>query len=356
MINPERIKQEFIALASIDSPSRREAKVSAYVRDELRRLGCMVWEDEAGSKVGGECGNILAKFAGPGKSRIPLMLNAHLDTVKPGVDIKPMFREGKFYSAGETILGADDKSGIVVLLEALRVLKEGGIPFGELGIVITICEEIGLLGAKNLDFDKLPYKYAISLDHTERDAIINRAPAAYRMIFRVHGREAHAGICPEKGISAIHIASQAIAGLRLGRLDEETTANIGIIQGGTATNIVPALAEVQGEVRSHNLDKLGWEVQQIRKAFSLAVDAARPEPRAELPKLEEEIFQEYPLVCVNENSPLINLVQKGASHLGHKLRLVTSGGGSDANKKLSLWARGCRMFTLQRSQFCWKIW
>jgi tripeptide aminopeptidase len=329
MINQARLRQEFIQLVTIDSLSRQEGRVAAYVQQRLRELGAEVTTDNAGSLIGGECGNIIAHFSGGGRSRLPLMLNAHLDTVKPGAGIKPLYHEGKFHTSGETILGADDKSGIAIILEALRVLKEQDALGGNLGLVFTVAEEIGLLGAKHLDYSRLGYKYCLSYDNLDRHSIITRAPAANRLRFKLYGREAHAGVNPEKGINAIWLASQGIAQMHLGRIDSETTANIGTIQGGTATNIVPNQVELAGETRSHNLEKLEQQTQHMRQALIRAVSNFGQSNG--LPRLEEEITQEYPLMRVADSSQVVQLVQQAAQNLEQKLKLTASGGGSDAN-------------------------
>jgi tripeptide aminopeptidase len=339
VVNQGRLGQEFINLLTTDSLSKQEGKLAVYLKDKLASLGAAVTVDQAGQKINGETGNIIARFSdcpsegnasgGHVSNRLSLMLNAHMDTVKPGTAIKPLYRDGGFYASGETILGADDKSGIAIILEAIQSAKEQGIALGELGVVFTVAEEIGLLGAKHLDCSGIKYKHCLVYDGSDRQVIINRAPAANRLKFKLYGREAHAGVNPEKGINAIHLASQAIARMQLGRIDSETTANIGTIQGGTATNIVPNLVEVHGEARSHDPQKLALQTQHMRDAFFQVVDGFdKPDGP---PRLEEEICTEYPLMNVAADSPLIKLVQQAAQNMGQELQLTASGGGSDAN-------------------------
>jgi tripeptide aminopeptidase len=328
MVNQDRLHQEFIRLVTIESLSKQEGQLAAYLQQRLEELGAEVTMDDVGRRIGGESGNIIARFSGKARSRLSLMLNAHLDTVKPGTDIKPLFKDGKFYTSGETILGADDKSGIVVILEAIRVAKEQAV-LGDLGVVFTVAEEIGLLGAKHLDCAQLGYKYCLSYDSTDHYTVVSRAPAANRLKFKLYGREAHAGVSPERGINAIQLASRAIAQMQLGRIDPETTANIGTIQGGSATNIVPNYVEVNGEVRSHSPRKLEQQTQHVRQAFIQAINAYGQSDG--LPRLEEEIYQEYPLMRVADEGPLVRLVQQAARNMGQKLELATTGGGSDAN-------------------------
>ncbi len=329
MINRASLKEEFIKLVSIDSLSKEEGQLSTYIQNKLKSLGLTLTTDNAGEHINGECGNIIAHFDGDGESRLPLMLNAHLDTVRPGNNITPLFKDGRFYTSGETILGADDKSGIVVILEALQVIKERAIACGRLGLVFTVAEEIGLLGAKQLDYSKINYKYCLSYDNLDRQSITTRAPAANHLKFKIHGREAHAGVSPEKGINAIWLASQAISQMQLGRIDAETTANVGTIQGGKATNIVPNFVEVNGEARSHDPLKLAQQTRHMCQAFKNVIHEYHQADG--LPRVEEEIRREYPQMKVADDSPVVQLVQQAGKNLGLTLKLSASGGGSDAN-------------------------
>ncbi len=331
MINAERIKQDFIKLVTIDSLSCQEGRIADYVARRLAAMGAQVETDRAGEPISGQTGNIIARLPGNAEHRLPLMLNAHLDTVGPGQGIQPIFGQGKFFTNGQTILGADDKSGVAVILEALQVILENNIPHGEIGLVFTVAEEIGLLGAKHLDYSRINYPYCICYDHMNVNNIVHRAPTANSIKFKVYGCEAHAGVCPERGINAIQIAAQSIAAMPLGRIDYETTGNIGVIQGGRATNIVPNFVEIKGEARSHNPAKLARQTEAMRTAFREAVTAAKAAPDATLPRLEEEINSDYPLMNVNPDSPVISLVQQAADNLGRRMNLEVSGGGSDAN-------------------------
>jgi tripeptide aminopeptidase len=177
------------------------------------------------------------------------------------------FADGVFTSDGTTILGADDKSSIAVVLEALQVVRERAITQGPLELVFTTCEEIGLTGAKNLDFSRIRGRFGYALDASDTEGIITRSPSANRFEIRMVGRDAHAGAHPEKGINAIHLAAKAMAGLAIGRIDHETTCNIGVIEGGSATNIVPPLVTLRGEARSHDEEKLERVTRGILEAF-----------------------------------------------------------------------------------------
>jgi tripeptide aminopeptidase len=249
LINHERIKDLLIELIKIDSLSRREYAVAMRLQREMEDLGAAVVIDDAGEKVGGNVGNLIASFQGNTPSASPLLLSAHMDTVVPGEGIVPILEGDVLRTDGRTVLGGDDKSGVAIICEAIRTLKEQNLPFGDIDVVFTICEESGLVGAKCLDVARLRARTGLVLDSDSVGFLFTRGPGANRLEFRVHGLEAHAGVCPERGISAIKVAAQGIAQMRLGRIDHETTANIGVIEGGMAVNIVPNSVLLKGEAR-----------------------------------------------------------------------------------------------------------
>jgi len=333
MINRERLSTEFARLAAIASPSLKEGEISRYLIDRLRRLGAEVIQDDAGVRAGGECGNLIARFPAAGRNGEPLMLSAHMDTVEPCIGVEPVLRDGVFTSAGETVLGADDKAGIAEIIEALEVVREWEIPRPGIEVVITIAEEIGLLGAKLLDPGLLASRRGLALDTSGVDLVIHKAPCANKLRFEVTGREAHAGIAPEKGVSAIEVAARAIAAMRLGRIDEETTANVGTIEGGQATNIVAKRVAVEGEARSHDPDKLALQTSHMVACFEGAGKALAREIDGELvvPEVRAEVVSDYPRMAVDLQAPIICLVEDAASRLGRKVEIRAAGGGSDAN-------------------------
>ena len=274
MIDAARLKEEFIELASIASPSRREGAVARRLEAILKGMGASVEVDGAGEQVGGNTGNLLARFPGNTPGAPPFFLSGHMDTVGPADAIHPVVEGDVVRTDGTSVLGGDDKAGVVAILEAIRTLRERSIPHGDIEVVLTICEEYGLLGAKHFDTGRLRARRGLVLDVDGVCELITRAPAANRLTFTVHGLAAHAGICPEQGMSAIQIAAEAIAAMRLGRLDAETTANLGVIQGGLAGNIVPASLTVRGETRSLSPDKLEAQTAHMRRCFDEAVRAA----------------------------------------------------------------------------------
>lgn len=333
MINSERLSAEFARLAAIASPSRREGAISRYLTARLQGLGAEVTMDDAGFRAESESGNLIARFPARGKQCTPLMVSVHMDTVEPADGVVPVLRDGVFTSAGETILGADDKAGIAEIIEALEVLREAAIPHGPLELVVTICEEIGLLGAKLLDPRLIQARRGIALDTSGVDRVIHRAPCANKLRFEIQGREAHAGIAPEKGISAIEVAARAIAAMPLGRIDEETTANIGSINGGQATNIVAKKVVIEGEARSHDVAKLGRQTERMVACFKQAAREAAREIDGEMvvPEVRVEVLSDYPLMHVSRQAGILTLIETAAARLGRKLEVKAAGGGSDAN-------------------------
>jgi tripeptide aminopeptidase len=331
MIDKNRLAETFLSLVSIDSISREEGRLARELAQSLAKLGAETRFDTAGEKVGGDTGNLIARLT-RNTPALPLLLSAHMDTVKPGRGVTAMLREGVFTSDGTTILGADDKSAIAIILETLHVLKEDRIAHGPLELVFTICEEVGLLGAKHLDYDLLAATCGYVLDATDTDGIVTRAPAANRLELVVHGKASHAGAAPEKGINAIWLAGQAIGGLSIGRVDRETTCNIGVIEGGIATNIVPDKVTVKGEVRSHDPKKLQAVTDTIVSAFQRAVDACCTErSKEDRPRLEYSVERDFPGTLIPENHPVVTLARQAATNIGRNMICKPSGGGADAN-------------------------
>jgi len=330
-INRDRLADTFRQLVSIDSPSREEGAVADWIKRTLKKeIGAEVIEDQSRGQTGSESGNIIARI--PGKEKIvPLFFNAHMDTVEPGREIKILFKDGIFHSDGTTVLGADDKAAIAILIEAARLLKEHNVSHGPIEFLFTVCEEIGLLGAKSLDPALLEARAGYALDSSDPEVLINQAPCAIRFKVRVIGKAVHAGLHPELGINAIQVAARALAEVPLGRIDEYTTANVGLIHGGKATNIVPEEVELEGEVRSHNPEKLREVQDQVLETFHKIALDFKPVENSGLPLIKTEVIDDYPLMSVSEEHPLITTAVKAAKGLGRKLRLDMTGGGSDAN-------------------------
>ena len=333
MIQEERMTSHLMDIIRIDSPSRKEEDVARRLEEEMKDLGADCFYDDAGDKVGGNIGNLIVKLPGTKKDVPPFFLCSHMDTVSPGEGIKPSVENGVMRSDGTTILGSDDKSGVSIIVEVLRTLKENDIPHADIEVAFTICEEIGLLGAKFLDPSSFKSLYGIVLDSSTPERLVLRCPCSDIMEVKIHGVEAHSGLCPENGISAVEVLSDAVSKMNLGRIDYETTANIGKIKGGSATNIVPGLVEITAEARSHDEGKLDAQTQHMRDCFleaaksrELFLDGERLGARAEV-----EIERVYPVMNVSPQATVTNLVLEAAANLHHDIKLHTSGGGCDAN-------------------------
>jgi tripeptide aminopeptidase len=333
MIDAARMKDEFLELVSISSPSKREGAVARRLEGILKRMGASVEVDGAGERVGGDTGNLLARFPGNTPGAPPFLLSGHMDTVGPAEAIHPVVQGDVVRTDGTSVLGGDDKAGVVAILEAIRVLRERSIPHGDLEVVLTICEENGLLGAKHFDTGRLRARRGLVLDVDGVCELITRAPAANRLTFTVQGLAAHAGICPEQGMSAIRIASEAIAAMKLGRLDAETTANLGIIQGGLAGNIVPASVTVRGETRSLSTEKLLAQTEHMQHCFEEAAArySVRVGERGYQASVAVQVDRQYNRLDVRDDAAIVRLVQSGARAMGRSCATRGTGGGSDAN-------------------------
>ena len=332
IVSRERLTALFLELVRIDSHSRREADVARRLERELAALGAEVWFDDAGAKVGGNVGNLLARVPG-GVAAEPLLLCAHMDTVVPGEGVRPIVEDDVIRSDGRTVLGGDDKSGLAIICEVLHTLAEHRIPHGDIEIVFTICEEFGLLGAKHLDVSRLRARSGLVLDSDASGYLFTRAPAANRLEFVVHGLEAHAGMAPERGINAIQVAAEGLAVMRLGRIDEETTANVGLIEGGRAANIVPNAVRLRGEARSHDEAKLAAQSEHMRRCLEEA--AARHvvtrDGTTVHARVEATIARDYESMSVPDAAPIVQLAFRAAAALGTQMTSAAMGGGCDAN-------------------------
>ncbi|MEA2021062.1 MAG: M20/M25/M40 family metallo-hydrolase [Candidatus Caldatribacteriota bacterium] len=325
MVNEKRLLNNFMDLVKIDSVSRDEKKVTDYLIKKINEMGLEVTVDQAGKYANSNSGNIIIRLKGNVKNVPTIMFAAHTDTVSPGKNIQPVCENGKIFSSGNTILGADDKAGVAIILETLELIREKNLPCGNIEIVFSICEEIGLLGAKNLDMSHLKAEMAFILD-SDGDAgeIITTAPFHNSIKIIFHGKAAHSGANPEKGINAIQTAGVALSRMKLGRIDEETTANIGIIYGGKATNIVPDEVTLKGEIRSLDEKKLEYQTEQFKKICENTAKEFKA-------KISMEIGREYYGYHFSPQSQIIKIAQKAARDIELPAILRASGGGSDVN-------------------------
>ncbi len=332
MVNSERLAETFKSLVEIDSVSRDEKAIAEKIIQLVTKMGGKVVIDGSKRKTKSNTGNLIVRFIGNEKAT-PLLLSAHMDTVEPGNGVKAVYENGLFTSEGSTILGADDKSAIAIMLETIQIFQENNLPHGPVELVLTTCEEIGLKGAKNLDYSLLMSKAGYVLDSADTEGVVIRAPSANNMEFKIFGKAAHAGAHPEKGINAILLAAKAIAGLNIGRIDDETTCNIGSIEGGVATNIVPNFAHIKGEVRSHDDAKLKKVTDQIVSSFENTIKEYKESINGnELPRLETQITGEFTRTHIPEDHFVVKLAQKAAENLGREMTLKRTGGGADANE------------------------
>ena len=328
-----RLRDEFLELVQIASVSKREGNVASRLSAILAGMGATVEVDDAGPRVGSDTGNLVARFPGTVPDAAPFLLCAHMDTVVPGENIRPVVDGDVIRSDGTTILGGDDKSGIVAILEAVRLLRERRIPHGPIDVLLTICEEIGLIGAKHFDVGRLRARTGLVLDCDGVHELITRAPGANRLQFTVHGLEAHAGIAPEQGISAIKVAAEAVAAMRLGRVDADTTANIGRIEGGLATNIIPNRVVLRAETRSLTVEGLEAQTRHMQECLERAAagHAVTVAGRAHAARVEAKIERDYERLSVTDDRPIVGIVRRAAQALGTPFRTRSTGGGSDAN-------------------------
>ena len=333
MIDKARLKERVLELVRIDSLSRKERAIALRLKEILEALGGVVFMDDAGSAVGGQVGNLVAHFDGNVEGAEAMLLSAHMDTVAPGEGVTPVVDGDVIRSDGTTVLGGDDKSGLAIILEVLQAVREEKVPHGHIDVVFTICEEVGLLGAKHLDLGLVRSKTGLVLDSDSIGFLITRAPAVNHLEFEVHGLEAHAGICPERGISAIQVAARGIAAMRLGRIDEDTTANLGLVSGGTAVNIVPNRVMLTGEVRSHDEEKLERQTQAMVACLQDAAAGATLELDGRLheTRVESRIRREYDRMDVSHDTAIVQRVHEAARNLGFAVDTVAKGGGCDAN-------------------------
>lgn len=324
-INKERVVQQFYDLIAIPCPSTQERQVADYLIREMEALGGTVTEDNAAAALQGTTGNLFINFPGTVEGVPKILLSAHLDCVNPCAGIQATLEDGVFRSDGATILGGDDKSGVTAILETLRCLKEQNIPHGPLQVVFTVCEEQGVAGSRNMDASLLDADFGYCLDSSGHPGkIIFAAPGQNKIFTKVHGKTAHGGLAPEKGINAIKKAAEILLDVPTARIDEETTCNIGIIHGGTATNVVPDLVEIAMDCRSRNLEKLEALTERIVAAYQ------EGGKKAGVP-VDVEVRPSYKPYELPKDSPCILLAAKAAEELGLPVDVTATGGGSDSS-------------------------
>lgn len=325
MVNQDRLVNEFMELVQVDSETGFEAEIAEVLKKKFSDLGLEVVEDNAKEITGHGANNLICTLKGTKKDADTIYFTSHMDTVVPGKGIKPSIKDGYIVSDGTTILGSDDKAGLAAMLEAIRTIKENNIEHGDVQFVITVGEESGLVGAKALDPKTIHAKFGYALDSNgEVGDIIVAAPTQAKINTIIKGKTAHAGVAPEKGISAITIAAKAIAKMPLGRIDEETTANIGRFEGGKQTNIVVDHVEILAEARSLVPEKMEAQVAKMKEAFESTAKEMGGEAIVDIKVM-------YPGFKQGEGDEVVEVARRASSSIGRESKLLQSGGGSDAN-------------------------
>lgn len=324
-MNETWIRDTFLELVQIDSHSLEEGAIAKRCRTMLEQFGFAVEEDGAGKALGGQTGNLIATLKGdPTLPRV--LLAAHMDTVRPGEGVKPhVDANGVVWSDGSTVLGADDKAGVTAIFAALREIVDQKAAHGDIQVVLTIAEEIGLQGARHLDGSLIHADYGLSLDSGGKlGTLAVKGPAQARFEATFRGRKAHAGVAPERGISAIKVAANGVARMPHGRIDEETTVNVGSFVGQGPTNVVADMVTLVGEARSRDNAKLDRVLGEIESAFREAAEAAGA-------NVEYDAKKMYDGFNFTADAPVRKRIERSLQACGFTVEAVEVGGGSDAN-------------------------
>jgi tripeptide aminopeptidase len=325
MINEGRLIDLLLNLIKIDAPALKEREVIDWTKKYLTKIGLQVREDDAGAKIGGNAGNVIATLPANVEGRPKIYLSAHFDTVEPTAGMVILEEDGRFFTDGSTILGADDKAGMAPAIEAVHCLVESGEPHGEVVLLLSVAEEIGLKGADACDLEELNLHYGFVLDTGPPvGSFVNRTGTHDKLEIEVHGRPAHAGKDPENGINAIQVTSDAICNMKLGRIGPETTANIGIIEGGTAVNVVCPSVRLRGEARSTSIEDLDAQVGHMISCFEEA--AAKWGTTVTI-----DHARHYVSYFIEEDAPVAKTAVAASRKLGFDPQFRTTLGGSDAN-------------------------
>jgi tripeptide aminopeptidase len=327
MVNKERLFKIFFELLRIKSPSKNEKEVLEYIKNKLTGLGLEITVDDCGKKFGSNAGNIIALYRSKNPSgSVPVFLAGHIDTVGVNGDIVPSIMDGKVFNKNkDCILGGDDKVAVAAIIEALYIIEENNIPTGDIYVVFTISEELGLLGSKNMNMNLVRAKYGFSFDSDgDIGTIINSGPYQNSINVNYRGKSAHAGVEPEKGINSIKAASIAICNMNLGRIDKHSTSNVGKIEGGTARNIVAENTSLEIEARSLELSRL----EKITAGIIKSLKKGSRETGADL---DYGVLREYNGFVISENEVPVIVSKKVIKEMGIKPQIVSSGGGSDVN-------------------------
>jgi tripeptide aminopeptidase len=321
----KRLTELFLQLCRVNTPPLHEKPLIDIVQILLEEMGLECLRDNAHLQTGGDSGNLIANLPGSIPGGMPIFFSAHFDTVEANPDVQIVIEGDIIRTDGASILGADDKAGMASIIEAVRVIIENKLPHGDIQLLLTVSEEIGLRGAAAIDRGLISARMGYVLDTGPPvGSVVYTAPTHDILDVTFYGKAAHAGFEPEKGISAIQAAARAIDRMHLGRIDSETTANVGIIQGGTATNVIPQMVNIRAEARSRNTDKLGQQIDHMKQTFEEAAKDFQAE-------VNIQVTREYESYQIEDNAPVIQLAMQGAKQIGLPTHLRAAGGGSDAN-------------------------
>jgi tripeptide aminopeptidase len=326
MVNKERLINEFLDEIRIESFSGEERLFAERLAGILESLGMAVDMDSANEVLGGDCGNLICTLKGSLPEVPTIFLSAHMDTIVRAEGVNPVIRNGVIYTDGTTILGADDKVAIAAIIEAIRVLTEQEPPHGDIQLLFTVMEERGLLGAQHLDYSKVSAQFGFNMDSRgDLGLIRNHGPYEDKFTITVRGKAAHFTAAPQSGIDAIRMAARAIARMKLGQINEDTSANIGIIKGGEVTNVIPALVEMWGEVRTQREER---ELKKQEDHMRLVLDEAAREFGGQA---EFEVWRVYDGFELTEEDTVVQIAMAAWRRLGIEPGLIPSRGGGDVN-------------------------
>ena len=329
-VNEKRIREQFTELVSIDAISFSERNLADRLKAILREIGFEVLEDRAGERFGGNAGNVYGFLKGTVSGPATLFV-AHMDTVQPGIRKKAVFHQnGRITSDGRTILGSDDVAGIVEIVEGIRYVQEQNIPHGDVEVLFPVAEEVYDKGSKAFDFSTVKSKQAYVLDlggHVGKAAL--RAPSIVSFTAEIRGKASHAGFAPEKGTNAIALMAEGIAKIRQGRIQDDMTLNIGLIRGGSMTNIVSETCVCEGEIRGYHHERVMELLGEVRDVFQTVVENAQGKDKyAELVFMYEVNLKAY---AVAENSTVVQKFCDACKKIGIEAELTETFGGSDNN-------------------------
>lgn len=324
-VNADRLLDLFLELAKINGPSTKEQLVANYLKKALPKLGFTLEFDEAHKNFDGEVGNLIAWREGTDSTIPPLFFSTHMDTVLPTEGLKPVIKDGMINSDGTTILGADDRAALAAYIEAIRAIIESGVPHGPIEFILTVNEQPGLVGATYMDYSKAKSKTGYIFDSSgDVGQIILKGPYSSRIWMELEGNAAHIALNAEEGNSAILIAAEGLSKMRLGTIDEETLANIGIIKGGELTSIIPGSVMIAGEVRSFSKEKLDQQLKHMEEVMQQAVEKNGG-------KVTVRIEKKYLGFDIPEDDILTKTAEEAANNIHVKPYLTETLGGADTN-------------------------